>query len=184
MNRRRFSALLAALPLGAAARSALAQDAKSKDKAQPPANSNEKAKPDRAALEAEFAKTLSGASLVGYFTDNDLGEGGKLAKETYQLGEVSKLPGDHRWRIEYQYGDSGLKIPLAPIDIEWAGDTPVIVMTDFKIPLVGTFTARVLFYRGEYCGTWNGGPNHGGKLFGVIKSAGADDKKPASNEGK
>ena len=65
-------------------------------------------------------------------------------------------------------------IPLPPLEVKWAGDTPVITLTDLAIPGLGTFTARVLFYRGEYCGTWSA-VDHGGTLFGKIQPAA---KKP------
>ena len=49
----------------------------------------------------------------------------------------------------------------------WAGDTPVVELTDLTIPGLGTYTARVLFYRDEYAGTWKG-KNAGGQMFGRI----------------
>ena len=119
---------------------------------------------DRAALEKEFEESMSGATLAGYFTTNGQ-EGKGLKEEKYHLKTVKKLKGDH-WLFEYQYGAEGKAIPLA-LEIKWAGDTPVITLTDMKIPGVGTFTARVLFYRGEYAGTWSAG-DHGGRLFGKV----------------
>jgi hypothetical protein len=120
---------------------------------------------DRSALEKEFTESLSGATLVGYFTTNGQEEKG-LKEEKYKLKGVKKLPNGDRWLFEYQYGDKGATIPL-PLEVKWAGDTPMITLTDAAIPGVGTFTARVLFYRGEYAGTW-GASDHGGKLFGKI----------------
>ncbi|HUY33523.1 MAG TPA: hypothetical protein VMV69_12305 [Pirellulales bacterium] len=127
---------------------------------------------DRATLEKEFAESLSAATLVGYFTYDGQEDKG-LRKEKYKLKSVKKLTGDH-WLFEYQYGKDAA-IPL-PLEVKWAGDTPVITLTDAKIPGVGTFTARVLFYRGEYAGTWAAG-DHGGKLFGKIVKEETDDKK-------
>jgi hypothetical protein len=49
----------------------------------------------------------------------------------------------------------------------WAGDRPVITLTDLSIPGVGTYTARVLLYSDQYAGTWSGG-THGGQVFGKI----------------
>lgn len=129
---------------------------------------------DQAALEKEFEERMSGATLVGYFTTDGQESGKSLAAEKYRLKSVKKLKGDH-WLFEYQYGDQGKTIPLA-LEVKWAGDTPVITLTDLTIPTVGTFTARVLFYRGEYAGTWSGGPDHGGKLFGKV------EKEPAESE--
>lgn len=163
MNRRRFSAWLAALPFGAAAASAVAEDAK---QAEPPKKPSDEA--ERKKLEKALAEKLSGASLVGFYTENGAEAKTKLLAETYKLGEVKKLPEGDLWSFVYRYGESGLPIPLPALEIKWAGDTPVIVLTDMAIPGLGKFTSRVLFYGDEYCGTWSGGPDHGGKLFGKI----------------
>jgi hypothetical protein len=49
----------------------------------------------------------------------------------------------------------------------WAGDTPVITLTDLSIPGVGSYTAHVVLYRDQYAGT-RSGKNVGGQLFGKI----------------
>ena len=73
-------------------------------------------------------------------------------------------------RIEY--GGHDVTVPI-PVRIEWAGDTPVISLTDVEVPGLGTFTARVLFYRGRYAGTWQHGET-GGSQFGRILPAQQD----------
>lgn len=129
---------------------------------------------DQAALEREFQESMSGATLAGYFTTNGKEHGNSLKEEKYRLKTVKKLQGDY-WLFEYQYGDQGKTIPLS-LQVKWAGDTPVITLTDLTIPGVGTFTARVLFYRGEYAGTWSAS-DHGGRLFGkVVKESDEADK--------
>lgn len=55
-----------------------------------------------------------------------------------------------------------------PLEIKWAGDTPVITLTDLAIPGLGTFTARVVIYDNKYAGTWQHG-QVGGSLFGRIE---------------
>lgn len=132
----------------------------------------------RAHLEEEFAKALSGATLVGYYTTTGKEQQQGLQPEKYRLGTVKKLNDQDLWLFEYRYGDSQQTIPL-PLLVKWAGDTPVITLTDLTIPGVGTFTARVLFYRGEYAGTWSAG-DHGGQLFGRIERTEAepDEGKP------
>jgi len=136
---------------------------------------------DRTTLEKEFTESLSGATLVGYFTTNGQNEKG-LKEEKYKLKNVKKLRGDF-WLFEYQYGDKGAAIPLT-LEVKWAGDTPVITLTDAAIPGVGTFTSRVLFYRGEYAGTWSAGADHGGKLFGKIvkEDAGEEEDNEKGDE--
>lgn len=54
------------------------------------------------------------------------------------------------------------------IPVKWAGDTPVISVTDMTIPLLGTYTARVTIYKDTYAGMWSGG-NHGGYMWGKLE---------------
>ena len=65
-----------------------------------------------------------------------------------------------------QCGGRDWPVPI-PVLIKWAGDTPVITLTDLAIPGMGTYTARVVLYRDQYAGTWSG-KDHGGQIFGKI----------------
>ena len=92
----------------------------------------------------------------------------------YTLGDVKKLDGK-MWMIQarIQYRDSeAVMVPL-PLPVEWAGDTPVIVVDNFTIPGMGTFSARVMFFDDHYAGYWKHG-DRGGNLFGVVHRAGAN----------
>jgi hypothetical protein len=60
-----------------------------------------------------------------------------------------------------------------PLEIKWAGDTPVITLTKLAIPGLGTFTSRVVIYEGRYAGTWQH-DRVGGHLFGKIEKAVSD----------
>jgi hypothetical protein len=40
-------------------------------------------------------------------------------------------------------------------------------MTNLSIPRMGSYTARVVLYRGQYAGTWSA-KDHGGQIFGKI----------------
>ncbi len=51
------------------------------------------------------------------------------------------------------------------------GDTPMILMTETSLPGIGTFTARVFFYRDRYAGTWQHG-RVGGHMWGRIEKTG------------
>ena len=125
---------------------------------------------DQATLEKEFETLMSGATLEGYFTATDRDDGKSHSKEKYTLGKVSKIKDDY-WKFEcrIQYGDHDATLPLA-LQVKWAGDTPVITLTDMLIPGFGTFTSRVLIYGDRYVGTWQG-KDHGGHLFGNIVAA-------------
>ena len=118
----------------------------------------------RQALEKEFQESMSGVVLDGFFTMN--GREDPL-KERYTITKVRKLAGD-LWifQARIQYGDRDVTLPV-PVTIRWAGDTPVLTLTDATIPGLGTFTARVLFYGGHYVGVWSHG-EHSGQHFGRI----------------
>ncbi len=138
----------------------------------------------QADLEREFAEMLSGSTLVGKFTETHADqpqarpEPAKPKEDRYTLTKVTKLYGDN-WLFvaRIQFGDKDVSVPIL-LPVKWAGDTPVITVTDAKIPGLGTYTARVMFYRDEYAGTWSGG-NHGGHLWGKIERA-----KPATQPAK
>ncbi len=72
------------------------------------------------------------------------------------------------WMFQARMNLGGHDIPVPiPVAIKWAGDTPVITLTDLSIPGMGSYTARVVLYRNRYAGTWSG-KDHGGELFGSI----------------
>lgn len=132
------------------------------------------AKLDQADLEKEFEKTMSGSVLVGRFTV--VGKEDDAPKEErYTITKVKKQDdGEWIFLVRIQYGKNDNQVPLK-LKVEWAGDTPVITLTDLTIPGMGTFTSRVLIYRGWYAGTWQHG-KVGGHLFGRIEKL-TDEKK-------
>ena len=144
---------------------------------QPESGQKTKSKePDKAALEKAFVKAMTNVTLVGHFTiegeNND-----KLREERYTIDKVTKANGDY-WIFlaRIKYGKHNVKLPL-PLRVKWAGDTPVITVTDVAIPGIGTYTARVVIHRGQYAGTWSG-KDHGGQLFGkVVKNKEKDGTK-------
>ena len=115
-----------------------------------------------------FQQMMSGATLVGYSTRTN--REGLSGEERYTIEKVSRMAGD-TWlfHTRVKYGSTDVPVPI-PLTIRWAGDTPVITLTDLSIPRLGTFTARVLLYRDQYAGTWSG-ENAGGQLFGKIVRA-------------
>ena len=126
----------------------------------------------QAQLEAELSQLLTGATLEGSFTFTGPGsDPRRLASDKYTLGNVRKLEGNN-WLIQarIQYGGRDVMVPLN-LPIEWAGDTPVIVVDDLMIPGLGTFSARVMFFEKHYSGYWKHG-ERGGILFGVVRGAG------------
>lgn len=121
----------------------------------------------RAEREAEFERLMRNATLQGYFTVTGREDDARLRPERYEVESASKIAGD-LWTINarIQYGDHDVTVPV-PVRLSWAGDTPVVQLTDAAIPGLGTFTARVLFYRDHYSGMWWHGET-GGNQFGII----------------
>jgi len=116
-----------------------------------------------------FEKMLTGATLVGHFTMSDK-PSNNLSEERYTISKVTKVANKKdtwQFAVQIKYGKYDVDMPL-DLEVQWAGDTPMITLTDFTIPALGTFSARVLFHRDRYAGTWQHG-KVGGHLFGVIR---------------
>ena len=125
---------------------------------------------DRASLsdqERQFTDRLKGVALVGRFTVAGQ-EDRQPNPDRYEIASVEKV-GASEWRFNarMKYGTMDVSLPVV-VPIEWAGDTPVITMTDVAIPSRGTFTVRILFYGDRYAGTWQHG-QVGGHMFGRIE---------------
>lgn len=133
------------------------------------------ADPEQAAREKEFTERMTNIVMVGQWSDGK----GAPKSDKYTIESIQKMPGKgDTWifNARIQFGGKDVTLPL-PVPVKWAGDTPVISVTDFGIPGLGTYTARVLIYKDTYAGTWSGG-NHGGYLWGKIEKSPAE-KAPA-----
>jgi hypothetical protein len=137
---------------------------------------------DRYAL---LAKTLSGSKFSGSFTV-DGRDADKLTREEYHILECRKLEEGNLWMLKtrIKYGNKDVTVPI-PIPIEWAGDTPVISLNKFEIPLLGTFDSQVVIDldKRKYAGTWSH-DDIGGHLFGDILPDAAEpgpEAKPPEN---
>jgi adenosylhomocysteine nucleosidase len=117
--------------------------------------------------EQRFQQMLSDVTLVGHFTVTGAEDPGTLREEKYTIKKVTKMSNDY-WLFftRVQYGRRDVTVPLQ-LEVKWADDTPVITLTDLELPNLGTYTARVLIYRGQYAGTWSNN-RFGGHLFGTI----------------
>jgi hypothetical protein len=104
----------------------------------------------REQLEKEFEKRMNGCVLAGSFTVTGKEDDRKLTEERYTISKCQKLTED-KWLFQarIQYGEHDVDLPLT-LDVHWAGDTPVITLTDLSVPGLGTFTARVLVYRDRH----------------------------------
>jgi len=130
--------------------------------------------PALTAAEQAFVKQLAHRHMIGTFTVE--GRDDQTPKEErYEIANVTKA-GDNLWTIEarIKYGKVDATVPVT-VTVLWAGDTPMISVTDLTIPLVGSeFSARVLFDGDLYAGTWKHG-KVGGHMWGRLenKPAGA-----------
>jgi hypothetical protein len=122
--------------------------------------------------ERQFTERMAGSSLVGSFTI--AGREDRPARpERYDISSVEKV-GDDLWRFNarMRYGDVDTTLPFV-VPMRFAGDTPMISMTDQTIPALGTFSVRVFFYGDRYSGTWQHG-TFGGHMFGRIEKGAAE----------
>jgi hypothetical protein len=121
---------------------------------------------------------MTNVVLDGSFTVNRDGET-RVRQEKYTVESVSKVGGDiWIFQARIQYGERDVTVPV-PVQLLWAGDTPVVSLTDATIPGLGTFTARVLFYRDSYAGFWQHGEVSGNQ-FGRILRGGEQAPEPAA----
>ena len=123
-------------------------------------------------LERQFTERMQDVVLVGNFTiEGRETRGG--SPERYELSRVAKVD-DDQWRFDVHmvYGSVDVTLPVV-VPIVWAGDTPMVTITDFSIPTLGTFTARVFFYGDRYAGSWQHG-QYGGLMYGAIEPMDAD----------
>ena len=129
-------------------------------------------KSDEAAIaerDAAFSKSMEKCVLTGTFTIDGKDDDDPLKAESYEIESVTKAT-DTLWifMTRIKYGKLDTKLPIT-VPVEWAGDTPMVTLTDATLPGLGEgFSARVLFYEGRYAGTWQHGPV-GGHMFGKIE---------------
>ena len=123
---------------------------------------------DQEALEKKFTETLSGVVFAGSYSVTVAGAERPAQMEKYTISKVTKVKDDY-WRFEarIQYGGKDVTLPLV-LQVKWAGDTPVITLTELTIPLLGTFTSRVMIYGDRYAGTWQH-DKVGGHLWGRLE---------------
>ncbi|MDB5323282.1 MAG: hypothetical protein JWN40_4913 [Phycisphaerales bacterium] len=118
-------------------------------------------------LESAFTTRLTNAVMSGSYTMGNSAP----KKDKYTIVSVRKLKEDNwLFQARVQFGDKDVTIPMI-IPVKWAGDTPVISVTDLGFPGLGSYTARVVIYGDQYAGTWQDNNNkaHAGHLWGKIE---------------
>src|SRR6266478_6318726 len=123
--------------------------------------------PAQADLDAALTARLTNAVMAGQYTMGNSAP----KKDKYTIISVRKLKDDN-WLFQsrVQFGEKDVTIPMI-IPVKWAGDTPVISVTDLGFPGLGNYTARVMIYGDQYAGTWQDNNNkaHAGHLWGKIE---------------
>ncbi len=117
--------------------------------------------------EKAFAELMTGADLVGRFSVD--GKDGDPKEDRYSITKAVKVKGS-TWMIyaRIKYGEVDITVPV-PVQIDWAKTTPVLGVTDMKIPGLGSeFGSRILFDGERYAGTWQHG-KVGGHMWGRIE---------------
>ena len=119
------------------------------------------------ARERAFVDEMRGVVLDGVFTVD--GRDGTPTPDRYEIASVEKV-GDDLWRFNERmvHDTTDVTLPIV-VPMKWVDDTPVVTLTDYSIPTLGTFSARVFFYSDRYAGTWQHGNEIGGHLYGRIE---------------
>lgn len=134
-------------------------------------------------LNDKLAKYLTGTKWNGNFTMT--GKEGMI-KETYEIISADKSEVGDYWNLiaRIKYGGKDATFPLPPIEIKFAGKTPVITVDRVSFPGFGMYDARVVIRQGKYAGTWSHSGGAGGHLFGTIEKMSADELKEKSESKK
>ena len=131
---------------------------------------SDQAKPaeDRQALFAKVENLLKKSSMIGTFTIDGDKEGRRI-DERYDISRVEKQAEGDYWVFysRIKYGNHDVTLPI-PVQVKWAGNTPVITVDNLAIPGLGVFDSRVVISDNKYAGTWRHG-KVGGLMFGHIK---------------
>jgi hypothetical protein len=151
--------------------------------ASPPATRQIGRKPELtpAQRDEDFKKRFAKVRMSGHFT-LDGQENDRFQKEEYVVTGATKLGDGDLWAItaRIKFNDVDVAVPV-PVQVKWAGDTPVIVLDKVSIPGLGTFSARVVLDESRYAGTWSH-DEKGGHMFGTIMPAGDEPAETQSTE--
>jgi hypothetical protein len=131
---------------------------------------------DKAERYKKLETLLTGAKLTGNFTITGK-EMKDLPAEQYTIVSATKADEGEFWLLKASIKYGGKDTPPIPMPIEilWAGNTPVMTLDNVTLPGLGTFSARVVLHDNKYAGTWQH-DKVGGHLFGTISRA-KDEKK-------
>ncbi len=116
------------------------------------------------AAEKSFQEAMANVTMTGFFT---VGDEAETHVDSYIIERVTKVKED-LWKFDARilYNGKDFKASIN-VPVKWAGETPVLTLSNYMIKGQGVYSARILIYNGMYAGTW-GAQEHGGKMFGKI----------------
>jgi len=134
-----------------------------------------------AALHDKLAKYLTGTKWTGQFTVTGKEE---TSTEHYEILSAEKNEVGDFWNLvaRIKYGQHDQTVVLPPIEIKFAGKTPVITIDKIRFPGFGTFDARVVIRQGKYAGTWAHSDGKGGHMFGTIERMDPEEVKKKTDK--
>lgn len=150
------------------------------DETQPTNSSRKGTIPSQGELDRWLAEKLANSAFAGNYSITQGAEEKAAVMEKYAISKVSKV-NNTTWLFGAKWQIQGKEFPIAvPLQVLWAGKTPVITLDEVTIPGLGTFSARVLIHEDWYAGTWVHG-KVGGHLWGRIERGDPADpaNKPA-----
>ena len=147
----------------------------------PPVFADETVDEAQAKREKAFSESFSNVTLTGSFTVDGKMDGPPKA-ETYEIESVTKVTGNlWTFMTRIKYGKTDARLPVT-VPIIWAGDTPMVSLTNATIPGLGSeFSAKVIFDGDRYAGTWAHG-KAGGHMFGKIAKTKPKTEVSAASE--
>lgn len=125
--------------------------------------------------EQAFSDRLENARFTGRWSLVAEGKIGEERTDEYLINSATKVRGDD-WVIvtRMRFGTVDVNVPIT-VQVKWAGDTPVISVSELAIPNVGTYSARVVVDKDQYGGSWRG-QGYGGLMYGVIEKREAESE--------
>lgn len=126
-------------------------------------------------LEKAFQKRLEKCIFEGEWCLVKDGAMSGWKKDKYTIQSATKVKGND-WVVvsRVQFGNVDVNLPIK-VKVYWAGDTPVISVTDLDFPGGNSYTARVLVYKDTYAGSWFG-QGYGGQMTGTIRKQKSNEK--------
>lgn len=133
-------------------------------------------KSSMSAKELAFQKRMEKCIFEGEWCLVKDGQMTPWKKDKYTIQSATKVKGND-WVVtsRVQFGNVDVNLPIQ-VKVYWAGDTPVISVTDLPFPGGNIYTARVLVYRDTYAGSWFG-KGYGGQMTGTIRSQSKEESQ-------